>query len=356
MRGDGRIYKRSETWWVGFYVDGREQRQSAKTTDEGKARKYLRARLKEVHAHELDASRPFLTQQIRKKTIADLMDALKTDFELRGKDSLQNLSNIKRVKRDFGHIRAVGLTAEGVTDYVRDQLAAGYKKATVNRLTATLRQGYSLADLPAPKIVKLDESDNVRSGFFSELEIRVVMANLPVELADFTLFGWLTGMRKGEIASLRWEDVDGDVISLRAENAKNGEARLIPLEGELLELIERRKAVRQVKVNGLVMMSGFIFHREGEPIREFGRSWATACRMAGVPGRLFHDLRRSAVRDLIRAGVSQDVAMSISGHRSPAMFKRYNITDERDQRQALQQVQQYRRISVKDTAAALTVN
>ncbi len=69
--------------------------------------------------------RPFITQRDRRRTIADLMDALKTDFQLRGKDSLQNLSNIKRVKRDFGHIRTVGLTAEAVTDYVRDQLAIG---------------------------------------------------------------------------------------------------------------------------------------------------------------------------------------------------------------------------------------
>ncbi len=54
MRGDGRVFKRGEKWWISFYVDGREQRESAKTNDEEKARKYLRAKLKEVHAHELD--------------------------------------------------------------------------------------------------------------------------------------------------------------------------------------------------------------------------------------------------------------------------------------------------------------
>jgi integrase len=95
-----------------------------------------------------------------------------------------------------------------------------------------LKQAYGLAELPAPRIRRLDEADNVRRGFFTELEVRHVMANLPAELADFTLFAWLTGMRKGEIASLRWEDLDGDCIRLRAEDAKNGAARLIPLEGE----------------------------------------------------------------------------------------------------------------------------
>jgi integrase len=97
-----------------------------------------------------------------------------------------------------------------------------------------LKQAYTLAELPAPKIRRLDESDNVRRGFFSEAEIRRVMVNLPGELGDFTLFAWLTGMRKGEIASLRWEDVDGGCIRLRAENAKNGSARLIPSKANSL--------------------------------------------------------------------------------------------------------------------------
>ena len=88
------------------------------------------------------------------------------------------------------------------------------------------------------------------------------------------------------------------------------------------------------------MLCDLIFHRQGRPIREFRKAWRTACRIAHVPGRLFHDLRRSAVRDLVRSGVSQTVAMSISGHCSPSMFRRYNITDEREQRQALQQVEQ----------------
>lgn len=91
------------------------------------------------------------------------------------------------------------------------------------------------------------------------------------------------------------------------------------------------------------MLCDLIFHRKGKPIREFRKAWRTANRIARIPSRLFHDLRRSAVRDLVRSGVSQSVAMSISGHRSAWMFERYNITDDRDQRQALQQVQQYRK-------------
>jgi len=351
QRGDGRTFLRGSVYWCSFYVDGKELRESCGTDDPKKAEKYLRNRLKAVHVHQADRSKPFITIRDRKRPIADLMDALKTNFELREKDSPQNLSNIKRVRHDFGHIRATDLTADAIADYIRDQLAGGYAKATINRLMQVLLQGYALAELPAPKVVRLDESDNVRRGFFSEQEIRRVIANLPVELADFTLFGWHTGMRKGEIASLRWEDMDGDVIVLAGKNAKNGEDRQIPCVGELGELIARRRAARSVKVGDTVMLCDLVFHRNGAPLREFRKSWARACKKAGVR-RLFHDLRRSAVRDMTRAGISQNVAMSISGHKTIAMFKRYDIVDVSDQRQALQRTQEYRKVA-KDNVIAL---
>jgi integrase len=146
--------------------------------------------------------------------------------------------------------------------------------------------------------------------------------------------------RKGELASLRWEDVDGGCIRLRAENAKNGTARLIPLEGELAELIARRRAARQVKVKEAVMLSALIFHRKGEPIREFRKSWGTACSKVGIR-RLFHDLRRSACRNMVAAGVAQVTAMQVSGHKTDSMFRRYAIVSETDLRTALRATQAY---------------
>jgi integrase len=354
MRGDGRIFKRGETWWMSFYVDGREQRESTKTTQEEKARRTLRTKLKEVHAHELDPTKPFLSQRHRKRSIADLLDALKSDFEIRGIASKQNLSNIKRTRADFGMVRAVALSPEAVDRYVEERLADGDAKASINRVLQLLKQAYTLAELPSPKIRRLDESDNVRRGFFSEAEIRRLMALLPGELSDFTLFAWLTGMRKGEIASLRWEDVDGGCIRLRAENTKNGTARLIPLEGELAELIARRKAARQVKVKETVMLSAQIFHRKGEPIREFRKSWATACSKAGIR-RLFHDLRRSACRNMVAAGVAQVTAMQVSGHKTDSMFRRYAIVSETDLRTALRATQAYLAAS-KENVVAMASN
>ena len=85
----------------------------------------------------------------------------------------------------------------------------------------------------APKIRHLSEAGNLRQGLFSEPEFRAVVDTPPEYLKDFARFAYYTGMRKGEIASLRWEDLDGDVIRLRAENAKNGKARSVPIGGEL---------------------------------------------------------------------------------------------------------------------------
>jgi integrase len=355
MRGDGRTFKRGETWWIAFYVDGREQRESSKAKDEAAAQKYLRGKLKEVHAHEVDPSKPFLSQRGRKRTVSGLMDALQADFEIRGKWNPQARTNVEHVRSAFGNIRATALTAEQVDEYIQRRLSEGAAKASINRVTQLLKQAYGLAELPAPRIRRLDETSNVRRGFFTEPEVRLVMANLPSELADFTLFAWLTGMRKGEIASLRWEDFDGDCIRLRAEDAKNGTARLIPLEGELNELIERRKRARQFKLNGVMIMSAQIFHRSGEPIREFRKSWATACRLAGVR-RLFHDLRRSACRNMVAAGVAQVTAMQLSGHKTDSMFRRYAIVTENDMRAALRMTQTHLARTRQDVDVMPTVN
>ena len=169
-----------------------------------------------------------------------------------------------------------------------------------------------------------------------------MLAHLPADLKDFVTFGYITGMRKNEIKSLVWSDIEGDVIRLRGENAKNGEGRIVPLVGELADVIKRRKAARQVEVNGTIQMIEFIFHREGHPVGEFRKSWATACKKAGVD-RIFHDCRRSAVRNMVQAGVPQEVAKKISGHKTDSMFQRYSIVVEDDLRKALEKTEQYRK-------------
>jgi integrase len=141
------------------------------------------------------------------------------------------------------------------------------------------------------------------------------------------------------IVGLKWDAVDRQAREVRLRTSKNGQGRVLPLDGELWNLMERRWNARTVqKKDGTTKMSEFVFHRSGEPVVSFRKTWKEASKSAGVQGKLFHDLRRTAVRNMIRGGVSQAVAMSISGHKTVSMFYRYNITSAADKIDALRKL------------------
>jgi integrase len=108
----------------------------------------------------------------------------------------------------------------------------------------------------------------------------------------------------------------------------------------LTALMERRKEAHSYKTPDGMRFALHVFHRKGLPIVEFRKSWANACKKAGV-NRLFHDLRRSFARNAIRAGVDANVVKDIGGWKTDAMFKRYNLTSEGDLRKAMQSVEKY---------------
>jgi integrase len=222
-----------------------------------------------------------------------------------------------------------------------------YSNSTVNHRTKLLRQAFKLGIrnqqlTQQPFIPRLSEVGNERQGFFETADFEAVIPQLPQYLRDFCRFGFVTGWRKGSIESLRWSDVGNDVIYLRAENSKTRKPETIPLEGELLDIIERRRAAAVIQdEHKEPRFAEYVFHHDGQPIGDFRKAWATACRLAGVDHRLFHDLRRTASRNMIAAGVPQAVAMKITGHRTDSMFRRYAIVNEEQKREALAKTQQY---------------
>jgi integrase len=362
-RGRGRIYQRpgvSAFWWMAFYSRGKQYRMSTGETDEKKALTALKRKLVERDG-EHGGGKKMITPQQQRITVKELLEGLKVDYKLRGKSGARLLSNLKPLEEHFGEYRAMELISLQIDKFIDYALQHGRRKeagkpakpASINRSLQLLGQAYKLAIAngcltSAPRIRRLSERDNVRTGFFSDNEFRKVAANLPTHLQDFALFGYLTGWRKGEIKSLLWDEVEGDVIRLRAENSKNGESRIVTFEtGELSELMARRQAARVARVGERDADSRFIFHNghkdkkgnvigHGEPIGDFRKAWATACKLAGVEHRLFHDLRRTAVREMLRSGVHESTARKISGHKTASMLQRYNIQSESDIREAMQ--------------------
>ena len=212
MRGDGRIFQRNGIWWCAYYLNGEEYRQSCKTTDgksaqnEKEAQRFLRKRLKEVGADQLGLAQ-FVTPKANRLTCHDLLTALETNFKTRGKLSAQNASNLKRADTDFGKYRATALTPKQIEDYANARQAASDAKASVNRTTQLLSQAYRLAVKRGelhrvPHFTRLDESDNVREGFFEPAEFYAVHSHLPEYLKDFAEFAFITGCVRRK--SSRW--------------------------------------------------------------------------------------------------------------------------------------------------------
>ncbi len=146
-------------------------------------------------------------------------------------------------------------------------------------------------------------------------------------------FLYYSGWRVSEMRALEWRDVDteGHALRLRPENSKSKKGRVLPLRGELAEIIKRAEELR-------IPECSFVFHRFGRQVGLFRKSWATACTAAGLGAMLVHDLRRTAVRNLIRAGVSEKTAMSVTGHKTRAIFDRYDIVTEDDMATAIERV------------------
>jgi integrase len=358
-RGQGRVFQRkgSSFYWVGYHAHGKEQREVARhvrtnekleATEKNRheAERFLKRRLGEILA-EQHGGRAFVGPRQERVTINQLLDGLENDYKLRDKWNRKVDSNLKPLREYFGTWRAADVTANAIGAYIENLREQGYSNATANRRTQLLGQAFKLAIRnkqlsQQPFIPRLSEVGNERQGFFETADFEAVIPQLPEYLRGFCRFGFVTGWRKGSIESLRWSDVGNDVIYLRAENSKTRKPETIPLEGELHEIIERRRAAAVIQgENKEPRFAEYVFHHDGEPVGDFRKAWATACKKAEVGNRLFHDLRRTASRNMIAAGVPQAVAMKITGHRTDSMFRRYAIVNEEQKREALAKTQEY---------------
>lgn len=223
--------------------------------------------------------------------------------------------------------------------------------ASINRELSILRRAFQIGYERQPQLVekippikKLAEG-SARKGFVTPEQYRALMQELPPHLRGITCVAYHVANRKGELLRLEWSDVElhgnPPVLTLWPGETKNNDGRTLPiLSGEMLDTLRALKAERDER---WPKASHVFLNAKGQPLayHMMRRDWDAACVRAGQSGLLFHDLRRSAVRNLRRAGVSETVAREISGHKTAAVFARYNITDFEDLKEAATRLEKY---------------
>jgi integrase len=191
------------------------------------------------------------------------------------------------------------------------------------------------------------KESNTRKGFFEHGEFMALRDLLPSYLKPVVTFAYHTGWRESEILGIKWNRVDLNerVVKLDPGKPKNEDARNLFLNDELFQEIKILQAKRAPDCP-------FVFLREGQKIKRFTKAWETACRKAGLwkldekkgrmaPTRIFHAFRRTAVRNMVRSGIRERVAMAISGHRTRSVFERYNIVSLKDLKEAARKQESY---------------
>jgi integrase len=230
--------------------------------------------------------------------------------------------------------RLAAIGTERLREYVTHRTKKGASPATCNRELSIVRRAFPLAleaerVIAVPKFPMLDESRNVRHGVLEPSGFERVRAELhPEPYADAATFAYITDWRlPSEVLTLTWNQVNLREGHIRIDPGvtKGGEGRQFPVTSALRKVLKRRE---QDKRDGCAL----VFHVDGEQIhrRTFHKAWTAARDKAELPGQIPHDLRRSAVRNLERAGIPRKVAMQMVGHRTESIYRRYHIVAESD--------------------------
>jgi integrase len=333
----GSLYQRGRIWWIKYHRGCKTFRESTGTDDERKAQKVLDLRLAQVKTGTLPSQ--FL-ERIRFEELAE--DYL-NDYRMNGKKSLCKAEEcVKQLTEHFAGYLVTNLTTSVIKEYIAIRQDQKKKNGTINRHLSALRRMLNLgARHEPPKVSRVPHipmlaERNVRTGFFEHDEFLSLRGKLPDYLKPVVTLAYYTGCRRGEILGLRWEqvDLDGRRIRLNPGETKNDDGRVIYMTDDLHRVLTAWHRIRTEKAPNWPLVC---FRLEtGQPVSvgDFRKAWNTACQEIGLEGRLFHDFRRTACRNLVRAGVPERVAMRISGHQTRSVFDRYNITSEADLKDA----------------------
>jgi integrase len=383
----GMIYQRGNIWWIKYHRNGKPYRESSGSKKEGDARTLLKKREGEIAQGKAPG---IYFDRVR---FDELADELEFNYRVNEKKSLPAAKNSVRHLRDyFGGLRVTQITTRLIQAYIeyrsidlvrlnklveeghgeveianilqvspenvnrarrsKDDISRakhGASKASINRELSALKRMLNLGLRQTPPKVErvpyipMLKENNTRKGFFEHHEFLALRAALPEYLKGFVTFGYKTGWRSSEITNLTWRQVDLDqgIVRLEVGETKNNEGRTVYLDQELKEVFAKQREFR--KQAGALNPYVFTNPEGTDKVKDFRKSWLTACKNAGLGKRLFHDLRRTAVRNMVRAGVPERVAMMVSGHKTRSVFDRYNIVSPDDLKLAAQKQEIYLR-------------
>jgi integrase len=371
----GMIYKRGKTCWIKYYRNGKPFYESSRSHKETEARRLLKKREGEISGGKLPGI------YFDRVKFDELAEDFLTDYRINQKKSLRRARGImEHLRPHFGDLRVTEITTPKIHEYIEqrmtwgcgqcketflpgrvddlenpmcprcyssEKLIKGAANATINRELAALKRMLNLgAKQTPPKVdrvphIPMLKENNTRKGFFEHGDFVALRDALPAYLKGFVTFAYKTEWRVSEIAGLTWShiDLENSIVRLEAGETKNNEARTVYLDNELHEILQQQWEARKQAMR--LQAYVFLNHNRSDKIKQFRKAWKKACDDAGIGHRLFHDFRRTAVRNMVRSGVPEGVAMRVSGHRTRSVFERYNIVSDADLRLAAQKQEAY---------------
>lgn len=363
----GSIYKRDNVYWIKYYRNGKPYRESTKSKKEADAKRLLKKREGEIAQGKIPA---VYFDRIKFEELAE--DFLR-DYRLNNKTVRRAEQAVARLKNFFSGDRVTDITTPLIEIYIEKRMRSrcrdceeqfgkemeicpscgsdnpkpGATNATINRELSALKRMFNLGAQRTPAkvgqvpYIPMLKEDNIRKGFFEYDDFVALRRHLPDYLKGYVTFAYKTGWRKEEISGLKWSQVDRRnwIVYLNPGETKNSEGRTVYLDEELKAVLQGQWEARRWRET----LSPCVFPaRDGKSkIQDIRKAWATACKDAKIGPRLLHDFRRTAVRNMVRAGVPERVVMAVSGHKTRSVFDRYNIVSDQDLRLAALKQEEY---------------
>ena len=327
-------------WWIKYHKDGRPYYESTRTEDKKVAKRLLKKREGDI------ASGTFSGVRTEKTRFEELAAGIREDYAINRRRSSRRLEDyLRHLTGHFCGMRAPAITTERIRGYIAKRQGERAMNGTINRELACLKRMFRLAyNQTPPKVagvpyIPMLEEHNVRSGFFTQEEYLAVRGALPDYAQVAITVAYHTGMRISEILGLKWSQVDlvQGRISLAPMETKTETARVVYMTADLYQVLAESKRRQEASLPHCQWVCAI----QGRHVNSIKKCWRTACKRVGLEGRLVHDFRRTAIRNMTKAGIPEKVAMAVSGHKTRSVFDRYHIVNEADLKEAATKMSDY---------------